>query len=81
MPAEWAVSIVVLIFTGKGYIWNCGNNRAVAILEHGMKMVERVLVKRLRRIVTVDEMQFGLMPERNNSCCVYLEMVARRVSC
>ena len=29
-----------------------------------MKAVERVLVKRLCRIVTVDEIQFGFMSER-----------------
>ena len=29
-----------------------------------MKLVEGVLEKRLCRIVTVDEMQFGFMPER-----------------
>ena len=28
------------------------------LLEHGMKVVERVLEKRLNGIVTVDEMQF-----------------------
>ena len=28
-----------------------------------MKVVESVLVKRLRRIVSVDAMQFGFMPE------------------
>ena len=33
------------------------------LLENGMKVVERVLVKQLHRIATVDEMQFGLMPE------------------
>ena len=31
---------------------------------HAMKVVKRVLEKRLCRIVTVDKMQFGLMPER-----------------
>ena len=31
----------------------------VKLLEHGMKVVEWVLEKRLHRIVTVDEMQFG----------------------
>ena len=30
-----------------------------------MKVVERVLEKRLCGIVSVDEMQFGFMPERN----------------
>ena len=32
--------------------------------EHGMKVVEMVLEKRLCGIVCVDEMQFGFMPER-----------------
>ena len=33
-------------------------------LEHGTKVVEMVFEKRLRRIASVDEMQFGFMPER-----------------
>ena len=35
-------------------------------LEHGMKVVERVLEKRPCGIVTFDEIQFGFIPERNN---------------
>ena len=34
------------------------------LLEHGMKVVECVLEKRLRRIVSADEMHFGSMSER-----------------
>ena len=64
MPAEWALSIVVPILKGKGDIRNCRCNRAVKLIEHGMKVVERVLEKRLCRIVSVDEMQFGLIHER-----------------
>ena len=45
MPAEWAVSIVVPIFMGKGDVRNCGCYIAVQLLEHGMKVVERVLKK------------------------------------
>ena len=52
MPAEWALSIVVPIFKGKGDISNC--YRAVKFLEHGMKVVERVLEKRLCIIACVD---------------------------
>ena len=73
MPVEWAPSIVVPIFKKKGDIRNHSSYRAVKILEHGMKVVERVFEKRIRRIVSVDEMQFGFMPESNNRCCVYLE--------
>ena len=42
MPAEWALSIVVPIFKGKGDIWNCSCYRAVKPLEHGIKVVERL---------------------------------------
>ena len=45
MAVEWALSIMVPIFKGKGDIRNCSCNRAVKLLEHGMKLVERVLKK------------------------------------
>ena len=64
MPAEWALSIEVPIFKGKGNIRNCNRHRSMKILEHRMKVAERVLEKMLHRIVTADEMQFGVMPER-----------------
>ena len=60
MPAEWALSIVV--YKGKGDIKNCSCYGVVKLLDHGMKVVERVSDKWLCRIVTVDEMQFIFMP-------------------
>ena len=53
MPAEWALSIVAQIFKRKGDIRNCACYKAVKSLEHGMKVVERMFEKRLRRIVSV----------------------------
>ena len=50
------------------------------LLEHGMKVVESVR-KRLCGIMTVNEMQFGFITERGTIDTVYLEKVARRVSC
>ena len=37
-----------------------------------MKVVERVLEKRPRRVVCVDEMQFGFMPERGTIDAVFI---------
>ena len=37
-----------------------------------MKVVERVLEKRLNRIVTVDEMKFDFMPERGTIYAVFI---------
>ena len=66
MPVEWALSIVVPFIKGKGNIRNCNCYIAVKLLGHGMKVVARVLGKWLCRIVSVGEMIFGFVPERNN---------------
>ena len=34
---------------------------------HGMKIVERVLEKRIRALVVVNDMQFGFMPGRGTT--------------
>ena len=41
-------------------------------LEHGINVVERVLEKRLCRILSVDEMEFGFMPERVTIDAVFI---------
>ena len=64
LPVRFDLSIVVPIFKGRGDIRNCSCYVAVKFLEHGIYVVEMVLEKRFNRIVTVDEMQFGLMSER-----------------
>ena len=48
-----------------------GTAAAMELLEHGMKVVERVLEKRLCRIVSVDEMQFDLVPERGTIDAIF----------
>ena len=58
---HFALNIVVSIFKRKDDIWNCGCHRAVKLIEHGMKVVEMVLEKLFHRMVTVDEIQFGLL--------------------
>ena len=40
-----------------------------------------MLEKRLCGIATVDEIQFGFMPERGTIDAVYLKKAARRASC
>ena len=72
MLVEWALSIVVPIFKGNGDIRNSSCYGAVKLLEHGMRKVEMVLEKRLHRIVSVDEMQFGFMLERGTIDAVFI---------
>ena len=47
MPAEWAPSVVVPIFKGKGDAMSCWAYRGVKLLEHAMKIVEKVPERRM----------------------------------
>ena len=43
MRVEWKTSFIVPIFKGEGDVMSCGSYREVKLLEHAMKIVERVL--------------------------------------
>ena len=64
IPNEWKTSVVVPIFKGKGDVMNCGSYRGVKLLEHGLKIIERVLEKRIRALVDFDEAQLVSCLER-----------------
>ena len=51
---------------------DCASYRGVKLLEHGMKVVERLLEKRLRRLVKVDQMQFGFMTGRSKVDAIFI---------
>ena len=39
------------------------------LLEHAIKIVERVLERRIRTLVNLNEMQFGFYARKRNSGC------------
>jgi len=39
----------------------CGSYRGIKLLEHAMKVVERIFQHRIRQQIEVDDMQFGFM--------------------
>jgi hypothetical protein len=72
IPEDWKQSILVPIFKGKGDPMECGSYRGIKLLEHAMKVVERVLESRLRGMVKVDEMQFGFSPGKGTTDAIYI---------
>ena len=71
MPDEWQTSVLVPIFKEKGDVRNCNTYRGVKLLEHTMKIVERVLERRIRKSVNIDSMQFGFMPGRETTDALF----------
>ena len=72
IPNEWKTSVVVPTFKEKGDVMNCGSYRGVKLLEHGMKIIERVLERRIRALVDFDEAQFGFMPGKGTIDALFL---------
>lgn len=72
MPEEWGGSHTVPIFKGKGDALECGQYRGIRLLEHGMKLAEKILESRLRNIVQVDDRQFGFMPGKSTIDAIYI---------
>ena len=67
IPEEWKTSVAVPIFKGKGNVMHCGAYRGIKLLEHALKMVERVLENRIRGLVTIDDMQFVFMAGKDTT--------------
>ena len=72
MPDERKTSVIVPIFKGKGDVMSCGSYRGVKLLEHAMKIVERVLERRIRTLVNLNEMQFGFMPGKETVDAIFI---------
>ena len=72
MPDGWKTSVIVPIFKGKGNVMSCGSYREVKLLEHDMKIVERVLERRIRTLVNLNEMQFGFMPGKGTVDAIFI---------
>ena len=53
MPNKWKTSVVVSIFKGKGDMMSCGSYRIMKVLQHAMKIVERVLERRIQTLINL----------------------------
>ena len=61
IPEDWKSSVILPIYRykGKGDPMECGSYRGMKLLEHAMKVVERISEHRIRQQIEVDDMQFG----------------------
>ncbi|KAK6744614.1 hypothetical protein RB195_011378 [Necator americanus] len=62
-PDVWQTSMTVLVWKGKGDIADCNSYRPIRLLCHTMKVFERVLEARLRKIVSVSLNQCGFVKD------------------
>ena len=56
IPKDWQISVIVNCFKGKGDALECGNYRGLKLLDHVMKVFERVIEKLIWEKVDIDAM-------------------------
>ncbi|KAK3570545.1 hypothetical protein QTP86_022081 [Hemibagrus guttatus] len=71
MPKEWRRSVLVPIFKNKGDVQSCSNYRGIKLMSHTMKVWERVVEARLRKVVEICEQQYGFMPRKSTTDAIF----------
>ena len=59
MPEQWGESFTIMIYKQKGDTLMCEKYTGVRLMDHSMKVWEKILERRLREIVEINENQFG----------------------
>jgi hypothetical protein len=72
MPDEWRRSILVPLFKNKGDVQSCTNYQRIKLMSHTMKLRERIIEHRLRRVTNVTKNQFGFMTGRSTTEAIFL---------
>ena len=58
----------MVVCKGKGDALACGSYRGIKLLEHAMKVLERVIEERVRKIVKIDSLDLWRVGARQMIC-------------
>ena len=72
MPEEWKKSAIVPIYKQNGDPREYRNFRGITLLEYGLKMFEKILKRRLRKLITVNNMQYGFSSGKGTTDAVFI---------
>ena len=81
IPESWQMNELVPIYKNKGDVLECSSSRGIKLLEHGMKVAERVQERRLRQAVEIDKMQFEFRPGTGTSDAIIFARNLQERSC
>ena len=76
IPSRWDVSIILNCFKGKGAALDRSNYGGLKLIEHTLKVFERVIENLLRGKVDIGSMQFGFMSGKGTTDAI---LVVRQV--
>src|SRR6267154_2254273 len=72
IPADWKRSWMVNVYKGKGNALECSSYRGIKLLDQVLKVLKRVIEARVRKMVKLEEMQFGFSPEKGTTDAIFI---------
>ncbi|XP_068231945.1 uncharacterized protein [Palaemon carinicauda] len=72
MPKDLEENIMVSKFKQKCDIIEFGNYKRIKLTEHGLKVLEKVLDVKLRKIVKIEKQQYGFMRGRGIVAAIFI---------
>jgi len=72
IPGDWKHSLMVSVYKGKGDALECGSYRGIKLIDHGLKILERLIEKKVRDRIDLDDMQFGFRPGRGTTDAIFI---------
>jgi len=72
IPDDWRKSWMVSVYKGKGDALECGSYRGIKLLDQVMKIMERIIERKVRKRVQIDDMQFGFRPGRGTIDAIFI---------
>jgi len=72
IPEDGKSSMVLPIYKGKGDSMECGSYRGIKLLEHAMKVEERIFKNRIRQQINIDNKQFGFMKGKGTTDAIFM---------
>lgn len=72
VPNDWKKSWMVNVYKGKGDALECGSYRGIKLLDHVMKVLEKVIEKKVSSKVIINDMQFAFRPGRGTTDAIFI---------
>src|SRR6059036_14178 len=72
VPVDWRRSWMVNVYKGKGNALECSSYRGIKLLEHVLKILEKVIEALIRKIVKMDELQFAFSPDKGTTDAIFI---------
>jgi len=71
IPEDLKSSVILPVYKGKGDPMECGYYRGIKLLEHAMKVAERIFEQRIQQQIEVGDMQFACMKGKGTTDAIF----------